>query len=676
MVHSLLSLLLLSTLAAPAPPVEPSWIELKAAGGKAAVVTDAGEKAGRKVAMQIAQFDRGVQKRFVWLKTGEETPLVVFASADEATVRSMASDASDTEGETSRSSYLVGAARHVGALQANLPDPSDKERSPYRDYYKGRAAYLIEKALGKTAPWLSRGLVAFLADTVVKDKEILIGRMAGVDVEKAGPPATAAEFFRENRTADRKLDAQAGLFVHFLMAGEGGKNASALDALLSKLAASDPPASVQPALARVTALYAAFPKYLAAKKFAPLKIPADPSITPAALAVRPLPPVEALMLRAEALFELNRPVDARGLLRQVRAKDPTLARPLEIEAVLYEREQRSAEAKQAIEAAIQLGSKNGALYYRLAQLQWARVMPKAALLAVQKNLETARDFAPDDPKVLSYLAETQSDLGLTQNALESARRGAASRPQDVYAQMALARALWNARQADPALATARQAFGLAKIPSEKQRVQDFITFATRYKRAQASGGKPYLTQFGPPPEGAFGVTRSAGNDAGGRVNVGQVQMGSADASAVAACFAKRDDAACARAVPALESACGEKQATSCVSLGSLYDGGFGVQRDVRKAAASYKTACDLGDKPGCARFSVLEAQGLGAPRNSVRARKTLESLCAERLPEACVGLGLLLRQTGIATDRARAQGLLKAACADGSTEACGLLASR
>jgi TPR repeat protein len=151
---------------------------------------------------------------------------------------------------------------------------------------------------------------------------------------------------------------------------------------------------------------------------------------------------------------------------------------------------------------------------------------------------------------------------------------------------------------------------------------------------------------------------------------------SADAAAIADCFTKRDDTACARAIPSLEMACAERQSTSCVSLGSLYEGGFGVARDRRKAAGSYKQACDLGDKAGCARLAFLETMGLGVPRNEPRGTKTLESLCGETVAEGCIGLAQYLRQTGYAVDRDRANGLLKSACDAGSAEACGLITAR
>lgn len=665
--------LLLSTLALAAAPA-PAWIEVAGANRLVRVVTDSGEKAGARTALQLAQFDRALQKRFAWIKGPDEIPLVVFASADESMVRSMAPDTTDAEKDNAFSSYLAGPTQHVGALRTDLPETSDKDRSPTRGFFRGRAAFLVERSLGTSAPpWLARGLVAFLSDAVVKEKEIQVGRMTAADGKAAALAAPAsAEFFRAARSPDRSVDLLSGLFIHYLLVGDNGRNAAVLDAFVQALSADDP-AAAQAALVKITSLYAGFPKYLAARKFAALKLPADPSILPASFTVRPLPLTEALMLRAEVLFDLNRPVDARGLLREVKAADPTLVRPLEIEAVLYERELRASEARKAIEAAIQLGSKNASLYYRLAQLQWTKAMTKPLLQSVQKLLETARDLSPGDANALSYLAEIQSDQGLSQLALEHAQRGAASAPSDVYAQMALARAQWNAKQTDAAQATAKKALVLAKLPSQRQRVQEFVTFATRNKAQQAKGTRPWTSQFGPPPPGAFGAARSTGSD---RVSLGAARTDSADASAITDCFANRSDVACARAVPALEAACAEKQKTSCVSLGSLYDGGFGIARDRRKAAALYRTACDLADKAGCARLAVLEAQGLGVPKNAARATKTLESLCTDKVPEACLGLAQLLQRTGLATDRDRARTLMKAACDLGSQEACGAIPAR
>ena len=363
-------------------------------------------------------------------------------------------------------------------------------------------------------------------------------------------------------------------------------------------------ASLSQALAKVTSLYAGFPKYLAARKFQALKLPVDPSITPVRFSVRPLPFTEALMLRAEVLFDLNRPVETRGLLRQVKAADPTLARPLEIEAALYDREQRSGESTKAIEAAIQLGSRDASLYYRLAQLQWSKTMTKPVLLSAQKLLEKARDLSAADPGTLSYLAEVLGDLGLYQLALDHAQKGATAAPNDVYSHMALARAQWNMKQTDAALATAKKALALAKLPTQKQRVQDFQTFATKNKRAQATGGKPWATQFGPPPPGAFGGAPPQGGVAD-RVAVGQARTDSVDASAITDCFANRNDARL-RARGAGPRGRLRRQAVHLLRFS-----GFALRRRFRRSARSQE-----GRRPVQDRLRPWRQAGLRPPRGA------------------------------------------------------------
>lgn len=649
-------------------PTEP-WLELKATGSSLVVVTDAGEKAGRTAALQFLQFDRSLQKRFPWIKADETLPLTIFASADENTVRSMAPESPDPEREHSFSSYTRTATQHVGAMRTDVPDPSDKERSPFRGLYRGRAAYLVERSLGPAAPsWLSRGLVAFLSDSVVEEKDVRLGRMSEGGGDLA-PLPSPGDFFARAEAGDSAYDLQAGLFIHYLLVANKGKNAPALDALLHKLASREPAPNIQAAIARVVSLYAGLPKHVSSRKWQPLKVSVDPSLA-SAITVQPITLAGALMRRAEILFEQNRPVDVRGLLRQAEAADPEMARPHEIEAILFEREQRTAEARKAMEAAIRLGSREGSLYYRLAQLEWSRTMARPQLESVLALLEMARTLSPEEPAIPSYLAEIQSDMGLTRPALDHARAGASAAPADVYAQMALARAQWNAGQTGPAQATAQKALSVARLASQKQAVQAFLAFSKKNKRLQDKGARPWTSQFGPPPAGAFGTTKSGATAA--RVSLGGTRSDSADASAISDCFASRDDTACARAVPALEASCAEKQTASCVSLGSLYDGGFGVRRNRRTAASFYETACGLGEKAGCARLAMLEMLGLGVPQDVERATRILESLCGEKVPDACIGLAQTLQRTGFAVDRNRAQALLKSACDAGSAEACRL----
>lgn len=105
---------------------------------------------------------------------GRRCSLLVFALADPGMLRSMAPEEPGDDGASS--SYFIAATQQVGALGADPKDPSDKEPAPYRGFFRGRVDHLIERSEEKGPPWLSLGPVTFLADAVVKDKEVVMGR--------------------------------------------------------------------------------------------------------------------------------------------------------------------------------------------------------------------------------------------------------------------------------------------------------------------------------------------------------------------------------------------------------------------------------------------------------------------------------------------------------------------
>ncbi len=143
-------------------------------------------------------------------------------------------------------------------MRTDLPETADKDRSPTRGFYRGRVTFVIERSLGKTRrPWLARGLVTFLSDAVVKDKEVQVGRMTAADGDGAGYRARRGRLLRDSEAADRRFDLLAGLFVHYLLVGDNGRNAAALDAPSRPSPKAAAPSS-QAAFARVTSLYRAF----------------------------------------------------------------------------------------------------------------------------------------------------------------------------------------------------------------------------------------------------------------------------------------------------------------------------------------------------------------------------------------------------------------------------------
>lgn len=76
-------------------------------------------------------------------------------------------------------------------------------------------------------------------------------------------------------------------------------------------------------------------------------------------------------------------------------------------------------------------------------------------------------------------------------------------------------------------------------------------------------------------------------------------------------------------------------ASSCLHLGSLYQDGAGVPRDLPRAADSFRQACQQGSAEGCYQAGVMYAQGKGVARDPRQAGALLRRACDGGVRQAC-----------------------------------------
>ncbi len=185
------------------------------------------------------------------------------------------------------------------------------------------------------------------------------------------------------------------------------------------------------------------------------------------------------MLRGELLVAMGRPVEARAFAAEAAKADPALPGPWEIEAALLDADGRRDEARAAFAKAVEAGSKNAYVHYRLAQLEWVPNPDAAQRERLVARLEAARALDPGRALTLSFLAEVLSGQGKHEEALPLAIQAVKSEPAETYHRMALARVLWNAHQPDEAIRVAQSALQTADTDEEKKEVQQFLDFAAR-----------------------------------------------------------------------------------------------------------------------------------------------------------------------------------------------------
>jgi hypothetical protein len=118
-------------------------------------------------------------------------------------------------------------------------------------------------------------------------------------------------------------------------------------------------------------------------------------------------------------------------------------------------------------------------------------------------------------------------------------------------------------------------------------------------------------------------------------------------------------------------ACLDGQNESCVNLGLAYQQGDGVDRDPRRAAHLYRTACEGGVPIGCHDLGVLYDNGLGVGVDHAQAVALYKRACDGGAAQGCVGLGTAYHLgQGAELDLLRAASVYEKACRTGEAHGC------
>jgi TPR repeat protein/serine/threonine protein kinase len=118
-------------------------------------------------------------------------------------------------------------------------------------------------------------------------------------------------------------------------------------------------------------------------------------------------------------------------------------------------------------------------------------------------------------------------------------------------------------------------------------------------------------------------------------------------------------------------ACAAGNLQGCDDLGTLYEAGQGVAKDVVKGAALFTQACDGGLSEGCMNLGVAYAAGVGVAIDSSRAAALFKQACDAGLHHGCYNLGVAYYTgSGVSRDMGQALALFQKSCDDRDATAC------
>jgi tetratricopeptide (TPR) repeat protein len=470
----------------------PPWIEVKSP--HFTVISNDGEKQARRTAWQFEQIRAALLKVWPWAKLDSGPPFVVFAARDEATLKTLGPQYWEGKRFRPTSFYAWSRDRQFVALRTDIREPDEVGANPYRTAYWNYVSVVFNRSFPQRLPqWYARGMAEVLSNTIVREKEIHIGRPMRENLElmTQRPPIPIDEFLSATSSSRwltqegdaSRFEAQAWALVHFLMFGDRGAHNERLDrygGLLMNGVAHE--AALKEAFGDMTPYYEKMRLYVQRALFSYAKVALSTETRREAYEVGPLAAAEAASRRGQLLLALRRPVEAREAAAETAKADPAHPGPAEIEAELLDAEGKRAEARAAFERAVEAGSRRAYVHYRLAQLEWAPNADQALRERLAARLEKARELEPRSANTLSFLADVRIDLGQREDALRLARQAVEIEPAESYHRLTLARAYWSLQRAQEALQAAQAALRAADNEAERRRAQEFLDFLGRARQ--------------------------------------------------------------------------------------------------------------------------------------------------------------------------------------------------
>jgi len=469
---------------------ERAWVEVTSP--HFTVISDAGDRRAARAAWQFEQVRAVLQRLWPWARIVTGKPMVIFAARDETTLKSLAPVFWETKGGVRPASiFVTGPDRHYVSLRADSDEPDSLQANPYFQSYWSYVYITLQSSFDRELPmWLGRGLSDVFANTIVREKDVQLGRVVPwhlrtlregsrlqlatlLSVDRQSPYIT-----REDRS--RLFDASAWALVHYMAFGEDSANLPKLNRLLELVAkGGDVNASLAEVYGPIDRLDEAVHTYVGRTLFTYRLVGIDVNVPAEGFMRRPLSAAESAGVRAMLHATMRRPVEARALAREASRADAALPTPYEVEGLLSDQEGKKDTALAAYAKAGELGSASFYAYYRHAQLLWSQTLDKAALQQIAASLDKTIRLNSNWAPGYSYLAEVRIDLDDAEGALGLARRAVVLEPGGSYHHATVARALARLSKADEALKEAEKALALAKTPSERERAEVLLAYVKR-----------------------------------------------------------------------------------------------------------------------------------------------------------------------------------------------------
>ena len=474
---------------------EDKWVEARSA--HFIVVSNAGASQARDTAIQFEQIRELFQQSFVFVKDHPSPVITILAAKDENTLRSLLPEYWGKKGNVHPAGIFLDSAYQL-SVAVQLSGAGD---NPYEAIYHEYYHSLTIPFFPGLPTWVSEGTADFYGNSKIEGMDATLGMpdyglIELLHQQPLIPLATlfrvdhASPYYNENSKASI-FYAESWALIHYLMIGDNGAHRQQLITYLDRLSQGDTQdeASAK-AFGDLGKLQKALQGYAGNTSYFQMKTAAPAKITGGDVKIRALSDAEEEAYRGGFLSLHRQFSAAEPLLQNATILDPELALAQQNLAVFYYLQEKSAEARAALDAAIKLDPKNALTRFLRAYLDSKRSLSDAVDSAAEADLRTAiaanPNFAPAYGLLATRMGAGGQDLP---EALELARKGALLEPGNTSYQLTYAEVLARMRKYDDAAKIAANIAVKAPDPQSKTNARQFLEYLQQIKNAEARNGQ-------------------------------------------------------------------------------------------------------------------------------------------------------------------------------------------
>jgi len=467
-----------------------NWLEVRSQ--HFTVVTNANEKAGRRIADQFERMRSVFHVAFPRVSIDNGSPIIVLAIKDEKDFRALEPQA-----------YLAKGQLKLGGLFLRVPDKNyvlmrvDAEgEHPYAVIYHEYTHFLLSKSAEWLPLWLNEGLAEFYENTDIHEKDVALGQPSPENIQwlrenRLLPLATlltvdtSSPYYHEEKKGSI-FYAESWALTHYLEVRDfQGKTKHLTDYTELLREKVDPVTAAARVFGDLKQLQSNLESYIHQGSFNYFKLATSTGVDDTAFKVQALSETQADAVRADFLAYNERVADARPLLDHVLQEDPKNVSAHETMGFLEFRAGHLDEARKWYGQAVKLDSQSYIAHYYFAAISMNAGASPSDDAQVEASLRAAIKlnpaFAPPFERLAAFEGMRRQNLDEAHTMILSAVE---LDPGNVSYRMTAASVLMQMEQGKDAVAVLREALRVAKSPAETAMVQNYLQQVERYATAR------------------------------------------------------------------------------------------------------------------------------------------------------------------------------------------------